>query len=171
MLREIEAHNQSPEAEDGLELATTRDLEDDFRETPLTRGARKSLMRIVKNGSLTPRKSLNVKLLMLAELSGAEKGTKRFYTEGSSDLGPCSYKKQRKDSKDLGFGDEEDDGEEALPNFSKTNDRGHPQSTPTHPPTSRQVGKVAGNSQVNKESSAESAWLTWDSQKGQSTPA
>ena len=66
---------------------------------------------------------MNLKTLMLAELSGAGKGTKGFSSEGSSDLSPS--KKQRKAMMDLGFRDEEDDGEEVLPNLSKTNDRGH----------------------------------------------
>lgn len=107
---------------------------------------------------------MNLKTLMRAELSGAGKGTKRLNVEDSIDLSPS--KKQRKEMMDLGFGSEEDDGEEVLPNVSKTNDRGHPQSTSSRRPTLRQVEKVAGSSQGNDESSAESAWLTWDSRKG-----
>ena len=60
---------------------------------------------------------------MRAELSGAGKGTKRSNIEDSSDLSPS--KKQRKEMMDMGFRDEEDDGEEVVPNLSKTNDRGH----------------------------------------------
>ena len=152
MLREIEAYNQSPEAEDRLDSGLTREQEGEFCDTPLTRGARKSLVRVAKNGSLTPRKSMNVKTLMRAELSGAGKGTKRANVEDTIDLSPS--KKQRKEMMDLGFGSEEDDGEEVVPNAS------------SRQPTLRQVGKVAGNGQGNDESSAESAWLTWDSRKG-----
>ena len=62
-------------------------------------------------------------------LKRAGQGTKRFQSESNSDL--SRDKKQRKDTTGLFLGEEEDDGEETLPNFSKTHDRGHSQSAPT----------------------------------------
>ena len=164
LLREIEDYNKSPEAEDRHGLAMARELEDGLRHKPLTRGVRKDLLHVAKNETPKPRKSLNVKKLMRDEFKGAGRGTKRFQTEGNSDL--SRYKKQRKDTMSLFLGDEEDDGKEALGDFSKTHDGGHSQSTPTRQLSPRQIGKVAGSSERNDESSAELAWSTWDSRKG-----
>ena len=169
LLREIEDYNKSPEAEDRRELVMARELEDGLRHIPLTREARKNIMHVARNTRPKPRKSLNLKELMKAEFNGAGTGTKRFQSEGSSDL--SRYKKQRKDMTDLFLGDEEDDGEETLPNISKTDDQGRSQSTPRTQLSPRQAGKVAGSIQNKDESSTESAWLTWDSRKGQSTQA
>ena len=162
LLREIADYNKSPEAEDRHDIAMARNLDNESR---LTRGARRSLLCAARNESPEPRESLNLRALMRAELKGAGKGTKRFQSEGNSDL--SRHKKQRKDTTSLFLGDEEDDEEEILPDFSKTHDQGHSQSTPTRQLSPKQVGKVAGSSQGNDESSAESAWSAWDNRKGQ----
>ena len=165
LLREIDDYNKPPEADDRHDLELARDLVDKPR---LTREARRSLVCAAKSESPAPRQSLNLKELMRAQFKVTGQGTKRFQSEGNSNL--SRYKKQRKDTTGLFLGEEEDDGEETLPNFSKTHDRGHSQSTPTRQLSPRQVEKVTGSSQSNDESSAESAWLPWDSRKGQSTP-
>ena len=166
LLREIDDYNKSPEAEERHDLAMARTL---VNESRLTRGTRRSLLCAARNETPEPRESLNLRALMKAEFKGAGKGTKRFQSEGNSDL--SRNKKQRKDTTDLLFlGDEEDDEEETLPNTSQTHDRGHSQSTPTRQLSPKQVGKAAGSSQGNghqDESSAESAWSAWDSRKGQ----
>ena len=164
LLREIEDYNKSPEAEDRHELAMARELEDGLRHIPLTRGARKNIMHVARNETPKARTNLNFKKLMKAEFNGAGAATKRFKSEGSSDL--SRYKKQRKDTTDLFLGDEEDDGEEILADISKAHDQGRSQSTPTPQLSPRQVGKVAGSIQDEDVSSAESAWLIWDSRKG-----
>ena len=110
LLREIADYNKSPEPEDRHDLAKARDLVSEFRDTPLTRGARQNLMHDAKDGSLKSRKSLNLKTLMRAEFKGEGKGTKRFQVESSSDL--SRHKRQRKDTMGLFVGEEEDDGEE-----------------------------------------------------------
>ena len=166
LLREIEDYNKSPEAEDRHDIALARDLVDKPR---LTREARRSLICDAKNESPAPRQNLNLKGLMSAQFKRAGQGTKRFQSEDNSNL--SRHKKQRKDTTGLFLGEEEDNGEDTLPNFSKIHDRGHSPSTPTRRLSPKQVGKVAGSSQGNDESSAESAWLPWDTRKGQSTQA
>lgn len=173
MLREIEAHNQSPQPESEAEIETLSGLKDDRPKVRLTRSARKSLLDFVKNKPPTPRKNLNLGSLMLAELRGAEKGTKAFYAEDSSNLGPSSYQRQQEYRKEVNFQDEEADEEEDPSSYIKTNRRSHPQLMSTSPTMLRQGMKSRDGSLRDQnlagELAGELAWLTWDNQKGQST--
>ena len=169
LLREIADYNKSPEAEDRHELAMAREFEHGLRQKPLTRETRKNLMHVAKNETPTARESLNLRKLFHDQFSGAGQSTKRLQPKGNSDLN--RHKKQRKDSTGLFLGEEEDDGEETLANSTKTHERGHSQLTPMCQLSPRQVGKFAGSSQDDDESSAESVWSIWDSRKGQSKQA
>ena len=164
LLREIADYNKPPETEDRHGSAMAPELEVGLRQKRLTRGARESLMHVAKNGTPKIRRSLNVKTLMEAEFNGEGQGTKRFQSEGSGDL--SRHKKQRKEMTGLFVGEEDDDGEETLENFSKTHDGDHSQSTPTRQLSPSQTGNVAGSTEHDDEFSAESAWSYWDSRKG-----
>ena len=171
LLRELEAHNQSPEAESESEIEPLGNLKDDWRDTPLTRSASRNLENFVKARPSTPRKNLNLETLMLAEFSGMKKGTKTFYAEHSSSLGPSSsYQRQQDFRKEMSFPveDEEEDEEEDWAQHIGTKGQSYPQPMPTRGKMRRQVKKSKGSNQRDQNLAAELAWLRWDNQKGQS---
>lgn len=168
MLREIAAHNESPEdSEPDMNLLRTS------TKVPfLTRSARKDLEKVLKNEALTPRKSLNVKSLMKAELLGTPKGIKTFYFEGHNNPRSTSHQTQHKSPEDMEFniGEDVDDGD-FFP--KKTKPSGRSRSQPflarrTEPEQSK--GPIESDER-SEEVEAESAWSKWDSKKGQSSLA
>lgn len=150
MLREIAAHNESPEdSEPDINLLRTS------TEVPfLTRSARKDLEKILKNEALTPRKSLNVRSLMKAELLGTPKGTKTFYFEGHKKPRSSSHQTQLESPEGLDFNIGKDvDDDERFSKNTKPSSRSRSQ-----PFSARRTDAVE----------AESPWSKWDSKKGQS---
>lgn len=168
MLREIAAHNESPtDSEPDINLLRTS------ADVPfLTRSARKDLEKILKNEALTPRKNLNVKRLMRAELFGTPKEMKTFYFEGHKNRKSSSYQAQLESSEDLDFNvgqdvDDEDDNE-LLPKNTKPSGRSRspPKSSRrTEPEQSKGSAEFDRRSQ---EVDAQSPWSKWDSKIGQS---
>lgn len=165
MLREIEAHNLSPEPE----VETLCDLKDDWRDAPVTRGARKDLENFVKGKPPTPRKNLNFKALMLAEFSGMENGTKTFDSAESSNLGRSSCQKRQELRKEMDCLDREEDEFLGVAKNIKMDSRSHPQRISTRGITPRQILSSTKDSEQNEKRAAKSTWSTWDNQKGQST--
>ena len=94
LLREIEAHNQSPEPESDLELEALCQLKDGLGNAPVTRSVSQKLVNDVKGGPPIPRKNLNFNKLMLAQFGGVEEEIETCYLEGSSNFEPSSHQRQ-----------------------------------------------------------------------------
>ena len=94
LLREIEAHNQSPEPESELEVEALCQLKGNLGNAPVTRSVSQKLVNDVKGGPPIPRKNLNFNKLMLAQFGGVEEETETFYLEGSSNFEPSSHQRQ-----------------------------------------------------------------------------
>ena len=167
MLRDLEAHNQSPEPESEHAAKILHDLKNDWSDLGLTRGARKDLEDILSGRTPTPKKSLNVKKLMLEEFSGKAKGTKTFYAEDAGNLALLSYRRQQKCMNLMGESDGEEEDLDLLQNVS-TNGRSYPQPiTPARRTMPQQVRMSMGESQRD-EDMVELVWPVLDKQRGQS---
>ena len=159
LLREIEPHNPSPESDSELEIETNG---------PLTRSTKKEFLNFVNGKPSSPKKNLNLRALMIAEFSGVKKGTKTFYAEDSSNLRPSSFQGQQKFRKEVDFGDDEEDEEDGLWNAVRTFGRSRPQPSPTHRTAAWQAEKSMRDDLLQQKLAAESLWLKWNKQKGQS---
>ena len=164
MLREIEAHNLSPEPE----VEEFCNLKNVWCDAPLTRGARKEIENFVQDKPPTPRKNLNLRALMLAEFSGIEKGTKKYYPAENSNLERSSYQKGQKLEKELDCLDWEEDEDFSIAKNFKKDGRSHPRRISTHEKTLGQVLSSTKDSERNEKRAAKSMWSTWNDQKGQS---
>lgn len=165
MLRELEAHNHSPEPKSELAIKNLLDLESNWGDLGLTRGARKDLEDILNGKTPTPKTNLNVKKLMLDQFSGKKKDTKTFEAEGVSEFGIHSYQRQQKcmDPMDENESEEED----LFQNFS-TIGRDYPEPIPAaRRRNPRQVKVSMGNSQRDEDVLG-LVWPILDKQKGQS---
>ena len=177
MLREIQPHNESPERDSEPDM----ELFGDTMKEPLTRSKRRKIVSALRNESPPPRKILNLRKLMLEQLSGRPKGTKTFYYEDSSDVGTSSHQRQLESRQETVMNvehedededeDKDEDEEDSLPTSSNTSVQSHSRQKSTRQMKSRQSGKPAGNSQQNQKVPAESPWSTWESDQGQSPRA
>lgn len=165
MLREIAAHNESPEHSEPDMNLLRKSMEVPF----LTRSARKDLDKILKNEALTPRKSLNVKSLMKAELLGIPKRTKTSYFEEQTNPRTSSHQTQPESLENLDFDSGEDfDDDEPLPKNTKSDGRSRSQPRSKRRTEPEQSKVSAESNERRQEVEAASSWLMWDSKKGQS---
>lgn len=165
MLREIAAHNESPEHSEPDMNLLRKSMEVPF----LTRSARKDLDKILKNEALTPRKSLNVKSLMKAELLGIPKRTKTSYFEEQTNPRTSSHQTQPESPENLDFDSGEGfDDDEPLPKNTKSDGRSRSQPRSKRRTEPEQSKVSAESNERRQEVEAASSWLMWDSKKGQS---
>ena len=165
MLREIEAHNESPEQDPGLDMDLVRES---TRGSLFTRSKHQNLVKALKNEPLTPRKDLNVVNLMLAELRGVQKGTKTIRFEYNKDIGSSSNQMQLESVEGTDVNIERNDGDEYLPKNTKSSGRRRSQPKSARRTAPKQSSITAESEERSQELAAESPWSTWDSKKGQS---
>ncbi len=167
LLRELKAHNQSPESESKPELGI--DVLNEAKNAPMTRRARRDTENFIQDKTPSPKKDLNVKHLMLAQFSGKPKGTKTFYPEKDGNLGRSSHKRKQGSRKEVNVGDDEDDDEEEYwAKDGKSAGQSHPQPMSSRPTMPGPVGSSGEKSQrKGKGKVVESPRSVWDGQKGQ----
>lgn len=158
MPREIEAYNKSPKPRSKPETEALGDIEKDYRNTPLTRSARQDLDNFITDKPPTVKKNLSLTKLMLAQLSGVEKGIKRFYADDGNN---------QRSKDDVAMRDEEEDEEEDEDLWMGIQPDELAQLKPGRGGKSRKLVK-AKRSNPGSNTAAELAWLVWDNRKGKS---
>ena len=163
MLRELKAHNESPEQDLELEEDILRDS---MQEQFFTRSARRKAVSFLTNKTPTPPKDLNVTRLMLTEFSGKRKGTKTFSFDSSSKPGPSPQRRQPDSWPEMDV--DVDDGEEGISlNDSRRDTTSRSEQRSPHRTNLLRLRESSASDEQDQDVVVESPWSAWDSQKGQ----
>jgi len=163
MLRELKAHNDSPEPETEAEAGF--DFDGDTHAVRKTRNVTKTLGKLAKKQELSPKKTQNVLSLMLEQFN-PDRGRKTYYPEGSSEVMMSSPGKRVRYNSKVDFLDEE---EEVLDNGDvedSTHEVRRSRRQSSSPRSVEQDYSPVPISQFIQDTGRKAAWKVWENQKG-----
>ena len=155
MLLEIRAHNTSPERES----VPDGEILDKLQNVPLTRSVRRDLLSFIRNEPRVPRKNLNLRKLMGAELGVKTRGEKPSFTDENHSLRRGLNQSRQVSKDEMDNWNVGDDDNECSSDDHETNDQSIRQS----------IENSGAIDQHKQKMGAELDWSIRDSMKSQSS--